>query len=77
MHFKMLSAICFNLDQSKILLSGNELSQKPVENNVEKGKNAGNHHFVIFLQRFLPYQNLKLLFKVYFVVCKCFQFGLV
>ena len=25
MHFKMLSAICFNLDQSKILLSGNGL----------------------------------------------------
>ena len=26
MQFKMLSAICFNLDQSKILLSGNGLS---------------------------------------------------
>ena len=25
MHFKMLSAICFNLDKSKILSSGNEL----------------------------------------------------
>ena len=25
MHIKMLSAICFNLDQSKILLSGNGL----------------------------------------------------
>ena len=25
MHFKMSSAICFNLDQSKILSSGNEL----------------------------------------------------
>ena len=25
MHFKMLSAICFNLDLSKILSSGNEL----------------------------------------------------
>ena len=25
MHFKMLSAICFNLDQSKILSSGNGL----------------------------------------------------
>ena len=25
MHFKMLSAICFNLDQSKILLSVNGL----------------------------------------------------
>ena len=26
MHFKMLSAICFNLDQPKILLSGNGLT---------------------------------------------------
>ena len=26
MHFKMLSAICFNLDQSKVLSSGNELT---------------------------------------------------
>ena len=25
MHCKMLSAICFDLDQSKVLLSGNEL----------------------------------------------------
>ena len=27
MHFKMLSAICFNLDQSKIVLSGNGLKR--------------------------------------------------
>ena len=27
MHFKMLSAICFNLDQSKIMSSGNELKK--------------------------------------------------
>ena len=27
MHFKMLSAICFNLDQSKILSSGNGLKK--------------------------------------------------
>ena len=27
MHFKMLSAICFNLDLSKILLSGNGLTK--------------------------------------------------
>ena len=26
LHFKMSSAICFNLDQSKILPSGNELT---------------------------------------------------
>ena len=32
MHFKMLSAICFNLDQSKVLSSGNGLSKdKPLD----------------------------------------------
>ena len=30
MHFKMSSVICFKLDQSKILSSGNELSTKIV-----------------------------------------------
>ena len=29
MHFKMSSAICFNLDQSKILSSGNGLRNAP------------------------------------------------
>ena len=28
MHFKISSAICFNLDQSKILLSGNGWKKK-------------------------------------------------
>ena len=32
MHFKMSSAVCFNLDQSKILLSGNGLTHE-VEHN--------------------------------------------
>ena len=27
MHFKMLSAICFNMSQSKIFSSGNELKE--------------------------------------------------
>ena len=30
MHFEILSAICFNLDQSKIMSSGNGLSQSAV-----------------------------------------------
>ena len=36
MHFKISSAICFNLDQSKILLSGNELNNQlcPIEKNM-------------------------------------------
>ena len=40
----MLSAICFNLDQSKILLSGNELKGS-LEHIVRKGENAGNAPF--------------------------------
>ena len=31
MHFEMSSAICFNLDQSKILLSGNGLTDQKNE----------------------------------------------
>ena len=36
MHFKMLSAICFNLDQSKILSSGNGLTQSLSNDNICK-----------------------------------------
>ena len=35
MHFKMLSAICFHLDQSKILSPGKGLSKMTFENNVQ------------------------------------------
>ena len=68
MHFKMSSAICFNLDQSKILLSGNgviipltnshiffmTLSKKLYKNIVGKEDDAGNHHFLLFPQCFPP-----------------------
>ena len=37
----MFSAICFNLDQSKILLSSNALKH------IEEGENTGNQHFVL------------------------------
>ena len=62
----MLSAICFNLDQSKILSSGNGLTNshtmtpfaplgnKPFENTVGKGEIACNEQFLLFLQCFLP-----------------------
>ena len=44
-----------------------------------KGENAGNQHFLLFPQCFLPiYPSQKqflFLSYVYFVVCKCFQFG--
>ena len=44
--------------------------------NVGKGENAGNHHFLLFPQCFLPSEKeVLLLIYVYFVVCKCFEFG--
>ena len=33
------------------------LRVKTLENNVEKGENAGNQHFLLFPQCFLPYQR--------------------
>ena len=61
----MLSAICFKLDQSKILSFGKELTlsqtspgfmllqYKPFENTVGKGEIARNEQFLLFLQCFL------------------------
>ena len=55
----MLSAICFNLDQSKILLSGNGITvystTPPFENTLIKEENVGNQHFLLFPQCFLSY----------------------
>ena len=44
MHFKVSSAICFNLDQSKILSSGNGLMarRRAFENMARKVENASN-----------------------------------
>ena len=42
---------------------------------MEKGANAGNKHFLILLQCFLPYKSTKSGFSCIYVVCKCFQFG--
>ena len=62
----MSSAICFILDPSKILLSGNELThshtmtpydaprKQAFENTVEKGEIARNEQFLLFPQCFLP-----------------------
>ena len=44
----MLSAICFNLDKSKILLSGNGLKKSTFENTVKKGENIGDQIHVYF-----------------------------
>ena len=60
----MPSAICFNLDRSEISSSGKGLNvyyittkfdafgEKPFENMVGKGENAGNQHFLLFPQCF-------------------------
>ena len=56
----MSSAICFNLDQSKILPSGNgltTLSEQSFENIVGKGENAGQQHFFLLPKCFLPYKR--------------------
>ena len=59
MHFKMSSAICFNLDQFKILSSGNGLNKK-VENNLEKEKNAGYQNFLLVPKMFSkPFEFLR------------------
>ena len=51
----MSSAICFNLDQSKILSSGDRLKlvkMSQVENLEGKGKNAVYQDFLLLLQSF-------------------------
>ena len=106
MHFKISSAIWFNLDQSKVLLFGNGLRKiiEPNYRNTEvlvltnpdgcrqtdrhihqsvvvtvmsrsmqagltdagKGGNAGNQHFLFFLQGFLPYRRQISCFEPHF-----------
>ena len=39
------------------------LSNKPLKKIVGKGENAGNQHFLLFPQFFIPYLTQKLLFK--------------
>ena len=51
----MSSAFFFNLNQSKILSSGNGFKEKKeaLENILSKGENAGNQYFRLFPQCFL------------------------
>ena len=59
--------------QSQLLTA---LKKKPFENIVGKEENAGNQHFLPFPHVFYPSQKEFLLLRyIYFVVCKCFQFG--
>ena len=53
----------------------NVLYKKPFENIMGKGENAGNQHFLLFPQYFLPYQKQNHYFRnILFVICKCFEF---
>ena len=84
----MLSAICFNLDQSNILLSGKELtlsqtspcpclqyrSLKKKKNTVGKGEIAHNKQFSDSV--FYPFGELSAFFiRLEIVICKFSQFG--
>ena len=49
-----------------------------VENVLGKRENAGNQHFLFYPERFLPFsKQISFFCHIYFVVCKCFEFGLV
>ena len=67
----------FSLEPYTTTLTFNDPMKKPFENTVGKGENAGDQHFLLFPQCFLPFSETKFNFcsHIYFVVCKCFQFG--
>ena len=64
-HTDLLSVEPCNVGKSKVLLENElfttqsrlltNLRKKPFENIVEKGENAGNQHFLLFPQCFLPF----------------------
>ena len=49
---KSTSTTEFFTTQSRLLTT---LYKEPIENNVGKGENAGNQHFLLFPQCFLPF----------------------
>ena len=54
------------------------LRLKPFENTVGKGENAVNQHFSRYPTMFFtPLETFLNLSCAFFVVCKCFEFGLV
>ena len=65
----MSSAICFTLDQSNILSYGNGLTtlrKEPFENNLRKGENADNKHFLLSHNVCYPITSIFLCFKTFF-----------
>ena len=84
------AALCGNgLTLYHTILTFNEppppKTEKPFENIVGKGENAGNHHFLLSHNVFFPSLKKKKIQKlqnkfqkfshVHFIVCTCFQFG--
>ena len=54
----------------------NNLEKKILGNIVGKGENAGNQHFLLFLQCFLSIKDRSHNFRyIEFVVCRCVEFG--
>ena len=52
------------------------LKKKPFENIVGKGENAGNQHFLLFLQCFLPIPKTIFVFKLNFILSSANAFNL-
>ena len=52
------------------------LKKMAFENIVGKGENAGNQHFLLFPQCFLPYQREKSLFQTTFILSSANAFNL-
>ena len=52
----------------------NDPKKGSFENIVGKGENAGNQHFLKMFST-IPKTNISFFSYIYFVVCKCFEFG--
>ena len=52
------------------------LQKMAIENISRKEQNAGNQHFLLFPQCFLPYQRVKSFFQQNLFCCLQMQFGL-
>ena len=65
---------CFEFTtQSRLLAT---LKNQPFKNILGKGENAGNQHFLLLPNCFLPFQKkFQFYSNIYFVICKCCEFG--
>ena len=75
-----ISLLAQEFEQPKVVISGKGLTtlkKNSFENIVGKGESAGNQHFLLFPQCFLPRPKPNFSFSVtfFFVICRCFQFG--